>query len=145
MKKMISFCRSYLGHMGAYFMLTMLVFGFVSLVMESPTVNLVLIWTALLFAALVALCDLVFGLSFLGSYLVKITVHGILTIASFALSFVFVSGVIERGKTAVYGVIAFSVFYLILAVIRSVYHIATAKKENAKKEYQSLYTPKNLD
>ncbi len=145
MKKMISFCRSYLGHMGAYFMLTMLVFGFVSLVMESPTVNLVLIWTDLLFAALVALCDLVFGLSFLGSYLVKITVHGILTIASFAMSFVFVSGVIERGKTAVYGVIAFSVFYLILAVIRSVYHIATAKKENAKKEYQSLYTPKNLD
>ena len=145
MKKMISFCSSYLGHMGAYFMLTMLIFGFVSLAMESATVNLVLIWTGLLFAALVACSDLVYKLSFLGSYLAKTVIHGILTIASFAVSFILVSGVIERGKTAVYGVLLFSVFYIILAVIRCVYYFVTAKKENAKKEYQSLYTPKNLD
>lgn len=145
MKKMISFCRSYLGHMGAYFMLTMLVFGFVSVAMESATVNLVLIWTALLFSALVALCDLVFAISALGSYLAKTVIHGVLTVASFAVSFIWVSGVIERGKTAVYGVLLFAVFYLVLAVIRCTYHFATSKKENAKKEYQSLYTPKNLD
>ena len=65
--------------------------------------------------------------------------------ASFAVSFILVAGVIERGKTAVYGVIAFSLFYVILATVRCVYHYATAKKENAKKDYQSLYTPKNLD
>lgn len=145
MKKMISLFRSYFGHMGVYFMLTMLVFGFVSVILESATVNFVLIWTALLFAGLVALCDLIFKLSFLGSYIVKVLVHGILTIAAFAVSFIWVSGVIERGKTAVYGVIFFSVFYLILAVIRCVYYFATSTKENAKKEYQSLYTPKNLD
>lgn len=145
MKKMISFIRSYLGHMGAYFMLTMLVFGFVTVALESPTFNLVLLWAALLFAGLVALCDLVFGISVLGSYLAKVVIHGILTVASFAVSFILVAGVIERGKTAVYGVIAFSIFYVILATVRCVYHYATAKKENAKKDYQSLYTPKNLD
>jgi hypothetical protein len=113
--------------------------------LESPTFNLVLLWAGLLFAGLVALCDLVFGISVLGSYLAKVVIHGILTVASFAVSFILVAGVIERGKTAVYGVIAFSVFYVILATVRCVYHYATAKKENAKKDYQSLYTPKNLD
>ncbi len=145
MKKLISFIRSYFGHMGAYFMLTMLVFGFVSLAIESTTVNLVLIWTALLFGALTALCDLVYLLSFLRSYLAKTAIHGILTIISFAISFIGVSGVIERGRTAVYGVLFFAVFYLIFAVIRCVYHYATAKKDNAAKAYQSLYTPQNID
>ena len=145
MKKMISFIRSYFGHMGAYFMLTMLVFGFVSVAMESPTVNLVLIWSALLFGALTALCDLVYLASFLRSYLAKTAIHGILTVISFAIDFIAASGVIERGKTAVYGVLFFSVFYLILATVRCVYHYATAKKDNAKKAYQSLYTPQNID
>ena len=142
---MISFIRSYFGHTGAYFMLTMLVFGFVSLAIESQTVNLVLIWSALLFGALTALCDLVYLFTFLRSYLAKTAIHGILTVISFAISFVAVSGVIERGKTAIYGVLFFSVFYLIIAAIRCVYHYTTAKKDNAKKAYQSLYTPQNLD
>lgn len=145
MKKLISFLRSYLGHMGAYFMFPMLIFGFVSIVMDSATVNLVLIWSSLLFGALVALCDYVYKLSFLGSFLVKMVIHGILTVLSFAFSFVFVSGVIERGKTAVYVVLFFSVFYLILAAIRCAYHFLLDRKENSKKEYTNLYTPKNLD
>lgn len=145
MKKLISFVRSYLGHAGAYFMLTMLVFGVVALATDSATVNLRLIWTALLFGVLVALCDYIFVCSFLGSYLAKVVFHGILTVASFAVSFVWVSGLIERGKTAVFGVLFFAVFYVILAVIRCVYHFAGEKKANAKKEYHSLYTPKDVD
>ena len=134
MKKLVSFIRSYFGRMGAYFMFTMLVFAFISLAIESPTVNLVLIWSALLFGALTALCDLVYLLGFLSSYLAKTVIHGVLTVISFAISFIAVSGVIEHGKTGVYGVLLFSVFYLILAVIRCVYHYATAKKDNAKKK-----------
>ncbi len=142
---MISFLRSYFGHMGVYFMIPMVIFGFVSIAMDSPTVNLVLIWSSLLFGALLALCDFVFSLSFLGSYLVKTVIHGVLTIVSFAVSFIAVSGVIERGKTAVYGVLLFSVLYLIVASVRLANHHAIAKKENVEKEYKNLYTPKNLD
>jgi len=145
MKKFISVVNSYLGHAGAYFMFTMLVFGLVSLVLKSATVNLVLIWSALLFSALVALCDFLFMFPLIRSYLVNVVLHGILTIASFAVSFVWASGVIERGRTAIFGVFFFSVLYLILAVIRCVYHFTTTRKENAKKEYQSLYTPTDVD
>ena len=52
MKKFVSILGSYLGRVGVYFMLVMLVFGFVSLAMASSSVGLVLIWTALLFAVL---------------------------------------------------------------------------------------------
>ena len=145
MKKVISVFKSYLGHAGAYFMFTMLVFGLVSYAVKSATVNLVLIWSALLFGALVALCDFLFEFPLIRSYVANVIIHGILTIASFAISFIGISGVIERGRTAVFGVLFFSVFYLILAVIRCAYYFASKKKENAKKEYVNLYTPRDID
>ena len=88
MKKVISVFKSYLGHAGAYFMFTMLVFGIVSVSVKSATVNLALIWSALLFGGLVALADLLFVFPLIRSYMVNIFIHGILSIASFAIAFV---------------------------------------------------------
>jgi hypothetical protein len=145
MKKAVSIFKSFLGHAGAYFMFTMLVFGLISYSVKSSTVNLPLIWSALLFGALVALCDFLFMFPLIRSYMVNIFIHGILSIASFAIAFVGASDLIERGKTAVFGVLLFAVLYIILAVIRCVYHFATTKKENEQKSYANLYTPTNVD
>lgn len=145
MKTVISIVKTYLGHAGAYFMFTMLVFGLISYSVKSPTVNLPLIWSALLFGGLVALWDFLFEFPLIRSYTVNIFLHGILTIASFAIAFVWATDLIERGRTAVFGVMFFSVLYIILAVIRCVYYFATTRKENAEKAYESLYTPKDVD
>ena len=145
MKKIISFLKSYIGHMGAYFMISVLVFTIAAAILKSSTVNLPLIWAAVTFGALVALCDLLFVIPLIRSYFVNVVLHGILTVASFAISFISVSGLIERGRTAVFGVIFFSVLYIILAAIRCAYHFSTVKKENEKQEYKSLYTPKDVD
>ena len=145
MKKVISVLKSYLGHAGAYFMFTMLVFGIVSHSVQSATVNLALIWSALLFGALVALADLLFVFPWIRSYMVNIFIHGILSIASFAIAFIGASDLIERGKTGVFGVLLFTVIYIILAAIRCAYHYSTTKKENAKQAYVNLYTPKDVD
>jgi hypothetical protein len=145
MKKVISILKSYIGHMGAYFMFAVLPFVLFSNATGGTTVNLPLIWSALLFGGLVALCDLLFVFPLIRSYMVNIFLHGILSIASFAIAFVWATNMIERGRTAVFGVLLFSVLYIILASIRCAYHFATAKKENAEKAYQSLYTPKDID
>lgn len=145
MKKFISVLRSYIGHMGAYFMCVMLLFGLISNLLKGTTVNLVLIWSALSFGALVALCDLLFMFPLIRSYVANVVLHGVFSIAAFAFSFIWVSGVIERGRTAIFGVLFFSVFYFILAVIRCVYHFVTTKKENEKKGYVNLYTPTDVD
>ena len=141
MKKFVSILGSYLGHMGVYFMLVMLVFGFVSLATASGSVSLVLIWTALLFAGLTALCDFLFRIASM-SLFVKIVLHGILTTAAFALA-VGTSGVLERGKTLVFGVLLFVVCYAIVATVGALFHIAMEKKESSSQEYKNLYTPKN--
>lgn len=141
MKKFVSILGSYLGHMGVYFMLVMLVFGLVSLATASGSVSIVLIWTALLFAGLTALCDFLFRIASM-SLFVKILLHGILTTASFALA-VGMSGVLERGKTLVFGVILFVVCYAVAATVGALFHIAMEKKESNGQEYKNLYTPKN--
>ena len=145
MKKVISIVKSYLGHAGAYCMFSILPFALVSYATGGTSVNLPLIWSALLFGVLVAFCDLLFVFPLIQSYLVNIFLHGILTIASFAIAFVWATDLIERGRTAVFGVMLFSVLYIILAGIRCAYHFATTKKENAEKAYESLYTPKDID
>lgn len=147
MKKFISFLRSYLGHVGAYFMFTILVFVLFSkaIGLPSDTFRTQLVWTSLLFAALVGAVDYVFKLAFLGSYYAKLAVHAVLTTASFAFSFIVVSDLVERGRTAMFGTLAFFVLYLVIAVVRCIYHSVTVKRSNEKESYTNLYTPKNLD
>ena len=145
MKKFGSVLKSYFGHMGVYFMIVMIFFAMVSNLLKSSTVNLVLIWSAASFGALVALCDLLFMFPLIRSYVANVVIHGVLSIASFAFSFIWVSGVIERGRTGMFGVLFFSVFYVILAIIRCVYHFVTNRKANEKKEYVNLYTPTDVD
>lgn len=143
MKKFISIASSYLGHLGFYFLLVMLVFSFIALATGSATVNLPLVWTALMFAALLGLADGVFALKFLGSYFLKAFIHVVLAIASFAIAFIAVSGVIESGRTAVVGVLFFAVLMLLITSVRCVIYYAVAKKANEKKTYDYLYTPKD--
>lgn len=145
MKKFISGLKSFVGHMGAYFMFSILAFAIPAALLQSPTVNMPLVWAALTFGALVALCDLLFVFPLIHSYIATVVLHGVFTIASFGISFIWVSGLIERGKTGVFGVLLFSVLYLILAIIRCAYHSASTKKENEKKAYTSLYTPTDVD
>ena len=145
MKKVISIIKSYVGHAGAYFLFSILPFALFSYATGGTAVNLPLIWSALLFGILVAFCDFLFVFPMIQSYMANIFLHGILTVASFAIAFVWVTDMIERGRTAVFGVLLFSVLYIILAAIRCVYHFATTKKENSEKAYESLYTPKDID
>ena len=140
MKKFISIASSYLGHVGVYFLLVVLVFSFIAQATGSATFNLVLVWSSLLFAAFLGLSDGVFALKFLGSYLLKAFIHVILATASFAISFIAVSGVINSGSTAVIGVLAFAVLMVIIAAVRCVIYYVGAKKENESKSYNYLYT-----
>ena len=140
MKKFVSLASSYLGHVGFYFLSVILVFSFIALATGSATFNLVLVWSTLLFAALLGLSDGVFALKFLGSYLLKAFIHVVLAIASFAISFIAVSGVIEAGSTAVMGVLLFAVLMVIITAIRCAFHYVGAKKENESKAYNYLYT-----
>lgn len=143
MKKFISIASSYLGHVGFYFLLVILVFSFIALATASATFNLVLVWSALLFAALLGLSDGVFALKFLGSYFLKAVIHVVLAVASFAISFVAASGVIETGSTAVMGVLLFAVLMAVITAIRCVIYYLGSKKENESKAYDYLYTSKS--
>jgi len=143
MKKFVSIASSYLGHVGFYFLLVILVFSFIALAAASATFNLVLVWSALLFSALLGLFDGVYSLKFLGSYLLKAFLHVVFATASFAISFIAVSGVIEAGSTAVVGVLLFAVLMIIITAIRCTFHYVGAKKENENKAYDYLYTSKN--
>lgn len=147
MKKLISFLRSYLGHVGAYFMFTMLVFILFSMAMGLPsdTFNTPLVWTSLLFSALVGVADYVFHVRFLGSYFVKLAIHGILCTVAFGVSFVALSGLVERGKTGLFGILGFLIFYVFLAVVRGIYHTISDRSMSENEPYTNLYTPKNLD
>ena len=145
MKKVISILKTYFGYAGAYFMFTMLVFGLISYGANSATVNLPLIWAALLFGAITALGDFLFVFPVIRSYVMNVFLHGILSVTASAISFVGASGLIERTKTGVFGVLFFAVIYFILAVIRCVYHSVTTKKENSQTTYTNLYTPKDVD
>ena len=148
MKKVISIIKSYIGHAGAYFLFSILPFALLASATELA-VDPLLIWSSLLFGALVALCDFLFVLPLIQSYLVNIFLHGILTVGSFAITLGAATKKInmtgQGGRTAVFGVLLFSVLYIILAAIRCVYHFATTKKENSEKAYESLYTPKDID
>jgi hypothetical protein len=143
MKKFVSIVSSYLGHVGFYFLLVILVFSFIALAAASATFNLVLVWSALLFSALLGLSDGLYALKFLGSYLLKAFLHVIFATASFAISFIAVSGVIEAGSTAVVGVLLFAVLMVIITAIRCVFYYVGSKKENENKAYDYLYTSKN--
>ena len=145
MKKIISFFRSYLGHVGAYFMFTMLLFILFNMALGLPsdTFRAPLVWTSLLFAALVGIADYVFLLSV--PYFMKLVLHGVLSTAAFGISFVAISGLVERGRTGLFGILGFLLLYILLAAIRGIYHSVSEKKANARSKYTSLYTPKDLD
>lgn len=145
MKKIISILRSYLGHMGAYFMFTILGFSLIFAGAQATQFDIQLVWVALLFGALVALCDFVFAAKFIGSYFVKVLCHGMLTVASFAIAFSRYPSFENGAKTLFFATFFFALFYIILAVIRCSYHFAVSRKENKKKQYKNIYTPKNID
>ncbi len=143
MKKCISLVSAYLGRVGFYFLLTILLFSLIALVTGSSTVNLVLIWSALLFGGLLGLADEVFKIRFLGSYAVKTVIHSVLAVLAFAISFVFVSGVIETEQSKVWSIFLFAILVLIVAVIRGITHMLLSKKANETKSYDYLYTSKD--
>lgn len=145
MKKIIAILRSYLGHAGAYFMFTILGFSLIFAGAQATQFDMQLVWVALLFAALVAFCDFIFAAKFIGSYFVKVLCHGILSVTSFAIAFSRYPAFVNGAKTLFFATFFFALFYIILAVIRCSYRFVAARKENKQKQYNHLYTPKNID
>ncbi len=143
MKKFISVASDYLGRVGLYFLLTLIVFAVIAVVKASQVVALGLVWAGILFGALLALADYVYRIKALGSYLVKAVIHVVLAVVAFAIAFVWVAGVVSEGSTAMVGVIAFTVLMTLLTAIRCIVHSVMERKENSEKQYDYLYMPKN--
>ncbi len=143
MKKLLSLVPGYVGRMGFYFLLVIVIFSVISAATGGSTVNLALVWSALVFGAVLSLADGVFALKFLGSYAVKLIVHTAIAIGAFALAFVAVSGVIEGGRSAVWSIFLFAILMCVISGIRAVIHAFAAKKENDQKSYDYLYTAKD--
>ena len=59
--------------------------------------------------------------------------------------FVALSGLVERGKTGLFGILGFLIFYVFLAVVRGIYHAISDRSMSENEPYTNLYTPKNLD
>lgn len=143
MKKFFSAVYDYVGHVGFYFLLTMLVFSCIAVAKASSVVALGLVWAGITFGILMGFADYVYRIKILGSYVLKAFIHTVLAVIAFAVAFVWVADVIAEGSTAVVGVLAFAVLMAVVSVIRCVIHSILARKENAKKEYEYLYTSSN--
>ncbi len=143
MKKFLSAAHDYLGRVGFYFLLTLLVFAVVALATAAQVIDIGLVWAGALFGVLLAFADYVYSLRVLGSYVVKALVHTVLAVIAFAIAFIWVADVITEGSTAVVGVLMFAVLMTIITVIRCIVHTVLARKENSKKQYDYLYTPKD--
>ncbi len=142
MKKYAAIVSSYLGRVGFYFLLTILLFSFVALATYSTTFNLVLVWTSLLFALLLGLADGIFAIKGKVSYALKLCLYTLIAIAAFSVSFVLISGVIESGKSAVWSIFLFAIFMVVVSGVRGAIYAVMAKKENEGKSYDYLYTAK---
>lgn len=126
-KKISDIFISFLGHMGVFFMITVLLFAAIG--GKDRTLSPDFYGVIALFAALMALCSFILKAGFIPSYLARSAIHAVLATASFAVSFVLVSGVVAASTGFVASVIFLAVDVLALTA-KGVYGMIMKKIEN---------------
>ena len=135
--------KSFLGHMGFYFTLIVMMFNtFISIVY--PNGNKIFetkyFGHILLFSAIYALCNFVLDIKFIESYLAKLALHFVLIVFDFAIVIGWLSGAASSGKTTIFVTLAFAFFYLIVEAVRAAVYFSTHKKKNETVEYKNLFS-----
>jgi hypothetical protein len=145
-EKIFSAVKSFLGHTGFYFTLIVMAFNTlltVSFPNGSKVFETAMFGWILLFSAVYALSNFVLDIKFIDSYLAKISIHYVLVVLDFAVVMAWLSGAAPSSKNKVFVIIAFAFVYLIVEIVRAVFHNMTHRKNNEKEEYQSLFSSKN--
>jgi len=125
-EKAVAVIRSYVGHLGVYFTLTVLILG--ALGGENRIFSPNHFGIAVLFAALLALCDFILTLKFIPSLLAKSALHAVFATLSFVIAFVLASGIVANSTAFVVS----TVFLLVDAValtVRAVYLSILRRRE----------------
>ena len=133
-QKIVCVIRSYIGHMGAYFLLTVSALSILGSV-QGRTFAPADFGIATLFSALLALCDFILAAKFIPSLLAKSAIHAVLATASFVISFVLVAGRLQSSTAFVISVVFF-VFVAIVLAVRAAY-ISAVRRANEKEENQA--------
>ncbi len=145
-EKIFSFVKSFLGHAGFYFTLVVMVFN-TFITVTYPDGNKVfetkMFWWILLFSAIYSLCNFIFKMKFIESYIAKLAIHYVLIVLDFALVMAYGSGAASSPKGMVFVIIAFAFVYLLVEIVRGVFHNIVYKKKNEEKDYQTLFTSNN--
>lgn len=123
--KIVKIIASLVGHMGAYFMITVLFLTAVS--GEGRGYNPAQFGVAVLFSALLALSSLILKIKIIKSVFAVSAIHVVAAVISFVVSFVLVYGQLSA-STAFVAAVCFMVVDIIALVIRGVY--VTAKKKH---------------
>ena len=135
--------KSFLGHTGFYFTLIVMIFN-ISLTLAFPEGTKVFetkyFWHILLFSAIYALCNFIFDITFIESYLAKLSVHFILIVLDFAVVIAWLSGAASSDRTSIFVTIAFAFVYFIIEAIRAAIYYATHRKKNEEENYQTLFS-----
>lgn len=139
-EKVVKFARTVIGHMGAYFMITVLLLNLASGIVagNGRTFSPAYFGIAVLFAFLLSLCDFVLNVKFIPMLLARSAIHVVLATLVFVISFVLVSGVVE-GSTGFVGAIVFFIIDTVVLSVRALYVNALNKKEK-ESEYKSVFT-----
>ena len=139
-EKVVKFARTVIGHMGAYFMITVLLLNLASGIVagNGRTFSPAYFGIAVLFAFLLSLCDFVLNVKFIPMLLARSAIHVVLATLAFVISFVLVSGVVE-GSTGFVGAIVFFIIDTVVLSVRALYVNALNKKEK-ESEYKSVFT-----
>ena len=125
-EKIVALLRSYVGHLGVYFTVTVLLIN--TLGGKGRMFSPEYLGIAVLFAALLALCDFILDIKFTPSLLAKSALHAVFATLSFVIAFALASGIIESSTAFV----ASTVFFLIDVAALSVraLYISLVSKKN---------------
>ena len=139
-EKVVKFVRAVIGHMGAYFMITVLLLNLASGIVagNGRTFSPAYFGIAVLFAFLLSLCDFVLNVKFIPMLLARSAIHVVLATLAFVISFVLVSGVVE-GSTGFVGAIVFFIIDTVVLSVRALYVNALNRKEK-ESEYKPVFT-----
>lgn len=145
-QKAVSVVRSWLGHAGAYFTITVLLLGGLATLISGgeSSFNPDYFGVAALFASVLAVCDFTLSWKVISSFGVRVILHGLLATADFVVSFVVVSKAIEGG-TGLVATIVFVFIYAVIMATRSVYSSVVRRHAVDSSEYDPLFTSKPDD
>ena len=131
-QKIVSFLRSYIGHMGAYFLITVSVLSILGST-NGRTFAPDDFGIAALFSALLALCDIVLSAKFIPSLLARSAIHAVTATASFVISFVLVAGKLQSSTAFVVSVV-FLIIDALCLTVRAIYMTAVDRAKEKEED-----------